>query len=522
MPALKQETREEREMRLARERAGRGILNRIEDPAMRKASLAELERTGIAGQPYLNKQAQTEITAQPDIPGISRAGILQPRDQILPKKADPATVQGVQGVGTAEPIVPLERHEKDVYRTVKGKNGKERRVLVHKAGDIKEGAFGRQLDTIASNKSKAKAEAATKAPAKAVDNASEEIGDTSREDFIAKQNERLAKQEAGIKARRVLANTPFVTTMAQIVGEEVDGFSADDAFSTVKKGIKELAEEGREITAENILDKAKIKGADIRQEKINKLKLNVEENKLKVEEAKFAEKLESGQFGDDGSALDSAATNELQKKYSDISLTIGDVARLANNLDLDAFTYGGQFDESLATVKDKLKVSNPGDKALLDRRKVQTQIVNRIFQKWRKTITGAQASEKELEDLKKSVLNEDLSPAQAKASIRDLMVQMLRDQLTIQSLLKDGIDISKATDPEKAQEVFSDRQLKVQLDMAEQLESLVISQFPNLASEDQLAELERSWAQIQSGQVSSPQNSESSGNDLRIKLGGVF
>lgn len=85
-----------------------------------------------------------------------------------------------------------------------------------------------------------------------------------------------------------------------------------------------------------------------------------------------------------------------------------------------------------------------------------TQQIEQIFQAYRQEITGAAASDKEIERLKQAVLNADQSPSQFEASL-DLFEEALeRGNRIKRRLLREGIDVgSEGFGPRFDQEFFA-------------------------------------------------------------------
>lgn len=74
-----------------------------------------------------------------------------------------------------------------------------------------------------------------------------------------------------------------------------------------------------------------------------------------------------------------------------------------------------------------------------------------FFNVHRKDITGAQAAFQELQQIRKAVLNAELPPAQAIASLNQLMTRVKQDVARRRSALREGIDIRPAGDLDSLQ-----------------------------------------------------------------------
>ena len=74
------------------------------------------------------------------------------------------------------------------------------------------------------------------------------------------------------------------------------------------------------------------------------------------------------------------------------------------------------------------------------------QNINQIFNAYRKSITGAAASEREMSDLKRSMFNEDQSPVQFEAAFDEFRSELNRSQRLRRKLLREGVTDIKAFD----------------------------------------------------------------------------
>lgn len=103
-------------------------------------------------------------------------------------------------------------------------------------------------------------------------------------------------------------------------------------------------------------------------------------------------------------------------------------------------TYAGQAKGFFDKIKEKAGGTlSEDDKKFVAQKKKFDQRVNQFFNTYKKLITGAAASEKEIASLKKAVINTDLSPTQFKAAYDD-MVQGYQRSLRINNrLLREGV-----------------------------------------------------------------------------------
>lgn len=129
----------------------------------------------------------------------------------------------------------------------------------------------------------------------------------------------------------------------------------------------------------------------------------------------------------------------------DIIATEESLARLENigaEYQRGYLTYAGKYGAQLSAIKDKANIDlSQEEKDFLKGRTRFTMQINREFNLYRKLITGAAAAEKELNDLKKATINEDLSPAQFEAAFDVYKEELQRGLRLKRKLLREGIDV---------------------------------------------------------------------------------
>lgn len=133
---------------------------------------------------------------------------------------------------------------------------------------------------------------------------------------------------------------------------------------------------------------------------------------------------------------------DVQGKLMEKRDSFKQIKGIIKNFDPDAFSLSGRVAEKYATVKDYLGKASVEDKALLDRRTEQQQNIDTLFLQWRKFITGVAGGEREMEDIRKTILNTKLSPEQAKAAAANLYKKLLRDSNAYENMLTQGIPVN--------------------------------------------------------------------------------
>jgi len=153
----------------------------------------------------------------------------------------------------------------------------------------------------------------------------------------------------------------------------------------------------------------------------------------------------------DRAPLGRAASNAEQKSLaSEINLAsqldnVGRLAGLDENgrmADPWMLTYAGQAEDFLVRHAEKLGVE-PTDlqrEAVFKRTQFVTG-VEQLFNAYRKEITGAAAAVQELDRLKKSFINMDMSPTQFEAAFAQYSGELKRSMRIRRRLLREGFDL---------------------------------------------------------------------------------
>jgi len=130
----------------------------------------------------------------------------------------------------------------------------------------------------------------------------------------------------------------------------------------------------------------------------------------------------------------------LEKKLVFFEETIGDLARIREQFEPDFLTFAGRGRAFLTNLKSKGGLNlTPEEIEFTQKRRKFSQNVNRTFNAYRKEITGAAAAVRELEDIKKAALNEDLSPVEFIAALDELESEMKRGRRLTRKLLREGV-----------------------------------------------------------------------------------
>jgi len=161
-----------------------------------------------------------------------------------------------------------------------------------------------------------------------------------------------------------------------------------------------------------------------------------------------------------------AATTETQKDLQDRELGLQQLGQIRDNFKSNYFTYPGQAALWASKQAEKLQgIPGLGSAADLaagaatgmdtnqraDYIRNATDYLNGVeqfFNKYRKEITGAAAGEKELADLKKSSLNEDMSPSELMGALDQLVSKYTSDAEFKKNVLNKGLNTTPGTSPD--------------------------------------------------------------------------
>ncbi len=145
-----------------------------------------------------------------------------------------------------------------------------------------------------------------------------------------------------------------------------------------------------------------------------------------------------GQFG--GKDLQRSTKGKIEKEIASDMNVLANLSEIKEFYNRDYLTYLGRLDLAGLRLKSKAGIElSQEEKDFLGNAKVFTQGINRVFNQYRKEITGAAASVREIEDLKKSVLNPDLAPDEFDASFKSFEDSLKRSMRIKRMVLRDGV-----------------------------------------------------------------------------------
>jgi len=144
--------------------------------------------------------------------------------------------------------------------------------------------------------------------------------------------------------------------------------------------------------------------------------------------------------------LTPAAKSETQKKLMETTSEIQNVSDTISKYKRDYLTWQGGIKHKALRVLDKVNYPlSKEDKAFLQGRRVFVEKVERDFNIYRHRITGAQAAIEELDRLKQSMYNKDLSPSEFEASANAYSQERQRAERLLKKFLREGIDTTDET-----------------------------------------------------------------------------
>lgn len=193
--------------------------------------------------------------------------------------------------------------------------------------------------------------------------------------------------------------------------------------------------------------------------KVNEYKSMLEANKPKDKSGVSLEVSPDGtiKYNQDPAA---ALKSEAQKDVKSKELALKQLEKVQQGYDPDYFTYKGQADlgasqfaqkakgtpilESLSEVAASgLTGKSQEERAkFIENRSKYMNNVDQLFNAYRKEITGAAAGEKEMDMLKKSFLNGDMSPSQFTGALSQIVEKYNSESNFNKDILNKGLDIT--------------------------------------------------------------------------------
>lgn len=170
-----------------------------------------------------------------------------------------------------------------------------------------------------------------------------------------------------------------------------------------------------------------------------------------------------------------SSVNVMQKDVLALTQQAGDFMRIAEAFDPEFLEVVPQLMQGYNSIKERLGVGDlaPEQSNKLARYKRFQMNVVQTFNTYRKLITGAAASEKELESLEKGFLHMKLSPTEFKAALGALQAATKSKMILLNKAQKAGPGHISVTDPQKYIDNIRDGIIEDKLDgqMAETLQT---------------------------------------------------
>lgn len=142
--------------------------------------------------------------------------------------------------------------------------------------------------------------------------------------------------------------------------------------------------------------------------------------------------------------LTKPVTNDTQKDVISADVQLGNLRQIKKDYQQSFLTYGGKLknfaDRTMAKV-DPTSLSKE-DRGLLGKQTQFKQQVNRVFNSYRREITGAAASVQELTSLKDAIINTDLSAPEFEAAYDSYERELMRTARLKRKLLREGLSVS--------------------------------------------------------------------------------
>jgi len=132
---------------------------------------------------------------------------------------------------------------------------------------------------------------------------------------------------------------------------------------------------------------------------------------------------------------------DVQSKVVNSTELLSTLDKIKEAYDPEFLRYKGQIGAFATKIQDKAGITlDPKDKEFLQKRTKFVQQVERVFNAYRKEITGAAASVQELDRLKQSIINKDQGPAEFEAALETFQDELRRLVRLRTKFLREGID----------------------------------------------------------------------------------
>jgi hypothetical protein len=143
--------------------------------------------------------------------------------------------------------------------------------------------------------------------------------------------------------------------------------------------------------------------------------------------------------------LDRINNRRFEAKQGQINLQLADLDRVEELIDPEFFTFTGKIREFGLAKLEKVSPSllSEKQKDFIGRKGRFDMGVNRVFNAYRKDITGAQASFKEIQFLKKALFDTELSESQFRARFKEYKDALKRHARVLSRLRREGVEFNK-------------------------------------------------------------------------------
>lgn len=143
-------------------------------------------------------------------------------------------------------------------------------------------------------------------------------------------------------------------------------------------------------------------------------------------------------------SLQKPVHKDIQQKIIKTDAMFADAAAIATDYASSKLTYWGKAKGAALAVADKaaIPIGKEYEEYLRSRKRLVAG-TEQLFNAYRKEITGAAASNQEIERLRKAFLNEDLSPAQFQGMYNQYITALMRGRRIARTLLEKGLRVEQ-------------------------------------------------------------------------------